>query len=262
MNKRKLFLHHVEAILLLFLGLLSLVVSITYAFSILAFIGLGLTFWGVLFFYITPSKHVKIDLLNPTVLSSLANIDQIMTELNCKGKGVYLPPKYLGTFDSGKVFLSSLDNTSVHVPRLEEIEEGMIFLKNPNGVLLIPPGLALTQLFEKELGMNFTKTDMEYLQVKLPKLFIEDLEIAEELKIEIEHNVVKIEIIGSIYQTLCNEAGKFRRVCDLIGCPVTSALACAIAKASGKPVIIEKEEKQLSEKIVRIQYQILEEETQ
>lgn len=246
------------AVVLLISGLSSLATSIMYTSSILAFIGLSLTFWGALLFYIAPSKRVKLDLLNSTTLSSLQNIDLMITELDCKGKGIYLPPKYTKGMESEKVFLSAKDETTV--PSLEEIKEERVFMKNPNGVCLTPPGLALTKLFEKELGTDFTKADIEYLRAKLPQLFIEDLEIAEDLQIETENTLINVEIKGSIYENLCKETRKFQKICNLIGCPLTSSLACALTKASGKPVIIQKEETNQENRTVKIQYRILEEE--
>ena len=80
---------------LLALGLIALAFSIIYTSSILAFIGLGLTFWGALTLYITTEKYVKEILLNSTLLPRLANMDKILTELGYHGKAVYLPPKYL-----------------------------------------------------------------------------------------------------------------------------------------------------------------------
>ena len=44
--------------------MIALTASAFYASSILAFIGLGLTFWGALLLYITPTKYVKLELLN------------------------------------------------------------------------------------------------------------------------------------------------------------------------------------------------------
>ena len=71
--------------LMLASGFLAFAVSIMYESTILAFIGLGLTFWGALAFYITPEKHVKQTLLDSTITSSLANLDQILTELKYQG---------------------------------------------------------------------------------------------------------------------------------------------------------------------------------
>jgi len=248
------------AFILLTIGVIALVSSIAYVSSILAFIGLGLILWGGLILYIGNSKYTKLSLLDATAISSLANIDQIMTELKYEGKGIYLPPKYLGNIESGIVFISSKKGTSLPLP--EEVKEEKIFLKNPDGACIIPPGLALTKLFEKELGTSFTRVDMRYLEESLPKLFIEDLEIAEGVKIWIENNSFNVEITGSIFNELCEETRKLSKICNSIGCPIASAIACALAKASGRPVIIEKEEQALDDRKVKIQYLLIDEENQ
>ena len=80
---------------ILLFGALSLFFSIFYEHTVLALIGLGLTFWGALTLYITTEKYVKEILLDSTLLPTLANMDKILTELGYQGKAVYLPPKYL-----------------------------------------------------------------------------------------------------------------------------------------------------------------------
>jgi len=245
------------AYILLAIGMIALIFSTAYVSAILAFIGLGLIFWGALILYIGNSKYAKLSLLDSTALSSLADIDQIITELKYEGKGVYLPPKYLRNIESGIVFIPSKKGMSLPLP--EEVAEEKIFLENPDGACMIPPGLALSKLFEKELGISFTKVDVRYLEDNLPKLFIEGLEIAEDVKIETEGNIFSVEISGSIYNDFCQEARKLSKICNSIGCPIASAIACALAKASGKPVIIEKEEPTSNGK-VEIQYRLIEEE--
>jgi hypothetical protein len=80
---------------ILLFGALSLFFSIFYEHTVLAFIGLGLTFWGALLLYIRSENYVKAKLLNSTMIPTLANMDKILTELGYQGKAVYLPPKYL-----------------------------------------------------------------------------------------------------------------------------------------------------------------------
>jgi len=58
------------SLFLLALGLITLAFSIIYTSSILAFIGLGLTFWCALTLYITTEKYVKQTLLDHTTIPS------------------------------------------------------------------------------------------------------------------------------------------------------------------------------------------------
>jgi len=241
---------------ILILGLISLAASAFYASSILAFIGLGLTFWGALLLYITPTRYVKLDLLNAIAPSTLANIEKILTNAKINQKGIYLPPKYLKDFESSLIFIPSKANQTL--PKPEEIDEEKLYAKNPDGLFLTPPGLTLSKLFEKELGTSFTKTDLNYIQNNLPKLLIEEMEIAENVEAEDKDDQITVKITKHILSEICQETRKLPKTHEAIGCPLTSAIACALAKATGKPITIEKEELSEDGKTTKIQYRILE----
>lgn len=263
--------------ILLVFGTLSLSFSIFYEHVILAFIGLGLTFWGALLLFIRSEKYVKEKLLNSTTLPTLTDINQIFAELGYQGKGIYLPPKYFKNPETSKVYIAKNKNTNLPTPEEIQQHENKLFLKNPEAALITPPGYSLSKLFEKTLGKSFTKTDLEYLQQNLPKIFIEDLEIAENLEIQTEPSkvakkvansasviqlktdTIHVKITNSIYTDTCKQARNLSHICGTIGCPICSAIACAIAKASGNPVTIEKTECTEDAKIIEAYYRILEE---
>jgi len=262
--------------LLLALGLTALTVSVIYESTILAFIGLGLTFWGALTLYIASEKYVKQTLLDSTTIPSLTNLNQILSELKYQGKGIYLPPKYLRDFETTKIFIAKNESTKLPTPEEIQQQEDKTFLKNPEAALITPLGLSLSKLFEKTLGTTFTKVDLEYLQQNLPKLFIEDLEIAENLEIETEYSkdadkitdsvsetqtendIIHVKTTNSIYKDICEEARKLPHTCGTIGCPLCSAIACALTKATGKPIIIEKIQPSEDGKIIEATYRVLE----
>ena len=241
----------------LFSGIIALIASIAYSSSILAFIGLGLAFWGALLLFIKPAKYVKASLLDSITLSSLTSIDQIITGLDYKGKAIYLPPKYLKALKGGKVFIPSKKH--LIMPPAEEVAEERTFLRNPKGILLTPPGVGLANLYESELGKDFAIVDLNYLQKNLPKLFVEDLEIAEDLEMSIENDRVHVRITGSIYRGLCEKARKLSNVCNSIGCPLCSSIAIALTRVSGEPVIIEKTEVLKDDETIEAYYRIIEE---
>ena len=238
-------------------GAIALAFSINYNSSILAFIGLGLIFWGDLLLYITPTKHIKLELLNATAFSTLANIEKVIANAELKGKGIYLPPKYLKDSESSLVFIPS--KAEQPLPKPEEVDEEKLYSKNPNGIFLTPPGLTLSKLFEKELGTSFLRIDLNYIQEKFPKLFIEDMEIAENTEIKTENKTITIEITNHIFNEICRETRKLQKTHESVGCPLCSAIACALAKATGKPIKIEKEEQSQDGKTTKIQYHMLEE---
>jgi len=244
------------AYILLLSGAIALVTSIFYSSLILAFTGLGLTFWGALLLYIKPTKYVKTSILDSAAISPLKTIDQIITDLNYKGKAIYLPPKYLKDLKGGKVFIPSKKNLGM--PPVEEVAEEKVFLKNSKGMCLTPPGLGLVNLYENELGKVFSDVDLNYLQNNLPKLFIEDLEIAEDLEINVESNMIKVKITGSINKDLCNEVRELPNICGSVGCPLCSSIAIALTRATGKSVIIEKTEVPKDGETIEANFRLLE----
>jgi hypothetical protein len=262
-NKRhKISLTKAISWMLLSAGAVALSISIIYTSSILALIGLGLFFWGAVLTYIKTEEYIKKTLLDATALPSLETLNQILQELNYKGKAVYLPPKYFEDPESSKIYIAKQENSDLPTPEQIQKYENRLLARNTqsvSGIILTPPGIELTKLFEKTLETSFTKVDLGYLQQKMPKLFIEDLEIAENLQVEkAEHDKIQVKIINPIYKDLCKKASEFSHICGSIGCPICSAIACAIAKASGKLVTIEKTEYTEDGRIIEIEYKITE----
>ena len=91
-------------------GVLSFALSVIYNSQVLAFIGLGLIFWGALFLFLKPDRHVKSILLDSTVTPALETLSKIVAELGYKGRAVYLPPKYLTTPKSGLVYITKKED--------------------------------------------------------------------------------------------------------------------------------------------------------
>jgi hypothetical protein len=251
----KLSIYRIVPYTLLTLGLASLPASAFYSSYVLAFIGLGLTFWGALLLYLTPSKYVKVELLNATASSNLSNIERILSTTKANTKGIYLSPNHLKDCTSSLIFIPAQPGERLPTP--EEADTEKLYSKNPNGTLLTPPGLGLSKLFEKELKKPFTETGLEDLQKDLPRL-LEDLQITKNLAVRTEDNIVTVEMANHIFKDLCRETAKLERTHETVGCPLISAIACALAKASGKPVIMEKEMQNLDGS-TRILYRLLEE---
>jgi hypothetical protein len=255
--KRQRTLNRAIASSLVSLGLVSLLVAATYSSSILAFIGLSLTNWGALLLYLAPSKQVSIELLEATTMSGAANIEKLLESMETSFKGVYLPPRFLKDFDSSLIYVPSTEDQ--HLPLPEEVKEEKLFSKNPNGLFLTPPGIGLSKLIEKKLETSFTRMNLEELLQRLPKPLVEDLEIAQDINTQIEGNSITVEITDNALKNLCTETRKLPKLHKTVGCPLSSALACALAKSTGKPVTIENEEEIQEKKTTKILYHIKEE---
>ena len=248
---------------LLIIGTLALVGSFVNTSTILAFIGLGLTFWGALFLFVRPIKFVKGSLLDSTAISSYTTIDRMILDLNYKGKPIYIPPypkeaylpEYLKGLKEMIVFIPAED--VVAMPTIEEMAEKQFLLKNPKGICIAPPGYGLVSLFERELKTEFTQIKLDELYDALPAIIINNLELAKEFEINPEKDLIHIKIIDSVYQDLYSSEQSIKSI-HSIGCPLTSAIACALAKTTGKLVAIVKDMISPDSKTIEMWYQTLE----
>jgi hypothetical protein len=237
-------------------GVILLAVSVVFSLSIVALIGLGIIFWGIIFLLTKPTKYVGVSLLDATTIPLLENIDHMITGLGYRGTAIYLPPRHIKALKGGMVFIPSKEDFAI--PLAKEVTNEKIFIGNPNGICLIPPGLELTNLYESELGEDFVRVDISYLQDKLPKLFIEDLEIAEDLEISLEGNMIRVKIKGSICENLCRKARKLSTICNSIGCPLCSSLALALSRATARYIIIKENNVFEESRVIEIGFQMIE----
>ena len=220
--------------LLLGVGLIVLVGSILFASTVMAFIGLGLTCWGVLAFLVQPKKYVGLNIMNATAISSLRTIEKMIIDSGYKEKGVYVRA---GDSDRTVVFVPREPFSMI--PQVSDRED-RTFLSDPNGLLIPPPGVALADLIEKRLGFKLVNCGLEPLVEALPKVLVEGLEIVTDVEIEVDKDLVRFKLFDSIYGDFCSEVHDSSRRCGL-GCPMHSALASILAVATGRPVLCQDE---------------------
>jgi hypothetical protein len=241
------------------IGTIALAFSIVYSSSILALIGLGLLFWGVIFTYISNDAYVKKIILDTTALSEQDMLNRLLKKLEYNGNPIYLPPEYLGYNDIYKVYIPKNEMTTI--PKQEAFSglrsESLVdVIENPPGVLITPPGAELARLIERTLKRNFNDANLQYLQEKLPELLMEDLEITQYFNMEIENARIFIKIEGSVYKR-SNKEGDQTGVPSLFGTPLGSAIACILSKVSGKPVMKIGSETDFDDRPVTLEYVLL-----
>lgn len=243
-------------------GVLALIAAVLKNSTILAFIGLGLTFWGALFFFVSPVRYVHSGLVNSTALPMYKVIDRIIVDLKYKGKSYYIPPfpkeahlpDYLKGLKDLVVFISA---DTGGTPSIEELAKSKFLLANPNGICVAPPGLGILSQFERELGKDTTKVQLTELCEALPPLVVENLCLARELEMKVEENTVYLRMLDSVYKKLYVGEEKLKSV-NFLGCPLASAIACALAKASGKIVTIQKVSASTDGQMIEVQYSMVE----
>ena len=241
--------------ILITVGTVAFLLSIWYVSIILAFIGLGVLFWGILFTYIRTDEYTKKTLLDAIACSQITMLNQIRQELGFTGNPIYLPPKYFKDPETQKVYIPK--QNEVKLPTLEQIQrqEQQLFIQSPLGMLITPPGSELAKLFEKTLNTNFNRVDIPYIQHNMPKLLVEDLEIVNNFEMRIDINRISIKLENSAYP-VCKETKTQLSTLDF---PLSSAIACALAKTTGKPIIIEEQQTSQDNKTITILYHIMEE---
>ena len=220
--------------LLLAIGLFVSAASIILASTVSAFVGLGLTLWGMLSLFIQPKNYAKTDLMNATAISSLKTIDKMMVGIGYREKGVYIP-----TNEPARAVVFVPSEPFARIPQTSQLD-GRIFLDDPEGLLVPPPGLTLAGLIEKKLSFNIRNCGVEVLVEALPKVLVEDLGIVRDVEIEVSEDTVKFRLYDSIYANFCSEVRESSRRWGL-GCPMCSALAVVLASATGRPVVCEED---------------------
>lgn len=245
-------LNKAAAISMFVLGLAFVIISAFYVSSFLVILGVALLFWGAVLLYITPTRHVPIAMLYAEAEVNASNIERIINESGVSLNGIYLPPRNLKNVDSSLVVIPK--ESKITLPSPGEMTDSLV-TNRKDGVLIVPPGAALCRLFEQGLRVSFARLDLKQLQVKLPNLLVEDMELAESAEINVRGNVVVVEVRGSVFDEVCGQMANQPRTHELVGCLLSSAIACALAKTVGEPVIIQQEIRILETETTKITYQ-------
>ena len=132
------------------------------------------------------------------------------------------------------------------------------YVITPQGMLATPPGAYLARYFEKKLETSLTKVDLQYVQNNLPKIIIEELEIAHDFKINIKQQTqIVTKTSNSIFNKQTNTKNQSEATLNDSLSPLNSAIACAIAKTTGQLVKIEKSQTSNNGKDLEITYDLL-----
>ena len=243
-------------------GALALIFSVLNNSTILGFIGLGLVLWGALFFFIKPVRYVQSSLLDSTAISTYATIDRIVKDLKFKGKSYYIPPypkevylpEYLKGLKETVVFISA---DTGGMPSIEELAKSKFLLENPNGICVAPPGLGLLTRFEKEARRDITKLQLDELCESLEPIIVENLQLAKEMEMKVMDKQVYVRIFDSIYKSLYTAEENLKSIHSL-GCPLVSAIACTLAKATGKMITIQRDSVSPDGQTIEVWFQFVE----
>jgi hypothetical protein len=223
------------AIALISTGCISLLFSFLLNVTTLTFIGLGLTLWGLVIFYISESKTVPEAVVNKLSFSMLKSIGNIVTGMKHKGKAIFLYAKNLNGLNQGYVFFSYKES---QIPSYNELDDERIFYYDPKGIFIPAPSNGLVEMCEDQLGVDFATVDFAFLQQHLPKLMIENLRLVDDLTVEETDGIATIRFSGVSCVNLCKSVSMNIKNGNQLGCPLCSAFALMISKVSNAPINI------------------------
>lgn len=224
-------------------GIVIFNVSVIFNSQIVSFIGLGLTFWGALFLLITPQRQVEASFLVTSTLPVYMTIDRLLNDFEPKNeayniashiRNVYLP-KRLYSVTEMITFIPAKQITEM--AEIDAIRKGNFINKSQKGLLITPPGVGILDRIEDKHNIDLTKIPFGELDETLPHL-LKELYLSKEIKMATNGNGITLQINESLYKKLYSQENDLKSI-KLLGCPLVSAAACAIAKSTGKPVMIQ-----------------------
>jgi hypothetical protein len=226
-------------------GALMLLFSMYSQTQVAAFIGLGLVFWGAIFAVARGGKYVESSLLDGTAKSSYSTIERMINDLNYNGQGYYIPaypqdvslPEYLKNLREPVVFISDSFDGKVSV---DELAAGKFLSAKTRGVFVTAPGSGIVTQFERQMQLDFSKMNLTELNEMLPKCITEVFNLAKNAEMVLTPDGANFKATGILYESLYNPETRLKSV-NLLGCPVVSAVASALAKTSSKTVIIKEQ---------------------
>ena len=196
---------------------------------------MGLVFWGVLFLYVGSVPYVKAEIVGPSFSGQKAALQQLIETRKRRGRAIYLPPKYPGEISSGLVLLPSIKKPTTTLGS----EGADATAVNPTGLELPAPGQGLVEYYVAQSGSDFVGVDFEYLQTSLPRLIVENLELAQTFEMAIDGSFVTIRTVGERLYELCSALTISAKGEEYLACPFHSSFATVLARSTGKSVLIE-----------------------
>lgn len=224
-------------------GVFLLAVSVLYNWQVIAFIGLGFVLWGTIFSFSQPGKYVEGNLLDSTANTVYSTLDRMINDLKFNGKGYYIPsypqtahlPEYYKNLKDSIVFIA--DENFNGLPALEELASGKFISEQNRGVFITSPGSGLLNQIENQLSIDFATIPPTELCNILPRCMTESFNLAKEMNLQTDDVTAHLSMVGVLYESLYKHE-EIPKSVGLLGCPVISAVACALAKSSGKTVVI------------------------
>jgi hypothetical protein len=248
---------------IILLGVATLIASTYLLLSFFAIVGFSLVFWGTILLYLIPTKNNFTLLMSTVAEAESEHIERILTANNLSQRGLYLATEYVncnsGQFNKlGR--LANTDSVIIFIPTAPHLSQENGCQKSINmkdGFYIAPPGEALAKILEQRMGESFSKINLQQFTTALPNVLTKSLKLAKSVDVWLGDDTITIKVFKSVFERTCQETDKQPQTHKQVGCLLSSAIACSLAKVIGKPVTIESETHDLQAKITRIQYNFM-----
>ena len=217
-------------------GLILFSLSVDYYSYIMAFFSLGFVFLGGLFLYIRPTNYMRREIILSVIKEIYSFYHLLLSSMDYRGAPHYLQSTALADFSNVYMYIPKREGDGLNYENVKA-QEGF---SHPEFLRLVPPGLGLTKLAEKETGTAFSSLDVNHVLNLLSRVFTEDLELLKSFEFKGDNSSIEVKLS----EALLNEAPGETTVngepegvlLDYINC----SIACAIAKSTGRPVVVHK----------------------
>jgi hypothetical protein len=218
------------------IGAGCLTISYLSSSVILTFIGLGLTLWGLLLFYISQPRSITRKVFDALSFSMMRSIDAIVEELYHGDGVVHFYHANSNGLPQGYIYFNYKPPGAVQ--NNIQLKSQEVSQNDLCGTSILSPSQGLLDLFEKELGVNLSHIDFDLLERKLPDILVEDLKLVDYFLIDANDDTFVIQFSGEAPVHLCRLINEKSKIGYLIGCPVCGMLALALSKSTGLPIKI------------------------
>jgi hypothetical protein len=222
--------------------------------SVLMMVGVGALFVGAVTVFLNTERFISQKVAEDLNLSSVIVVDDLLRDLRVKNRGVYLPSSMTGT--NVKVFVPLRREYEVPAKvHLAEDRAFLIDLANPaqEGVLLKPLGYHLFVHTTRDLHVDWSdarietegveesqQQQQETLADKLQDVLVRGLELAEKVVVSQSDGELSVRLKNTPYIGTCHSVGEEApQVCEQIGCPLCSLIACAYTEHTETATVIE-----------------------
>ncbi|MGZ4891662.1 MAG: hypothetical protein ACXV2B_05315 [Halobacteriota archaeon] len=250
------------AVLLVIGAIVTLVAYPSYNLSpsanVLMMVGIGALFVGAVTMFLNTERFINQKVAEDLNLSSVTVVDDLLRDLRVKNKGVYLPSSRTGT--AVKVFIPLRQDFDVPAQaRLAEDRAFLIDLAEPaqEGILLKPLGYHLFRHTSEDLKADWKAAptgaesaeglaeasehgDNVSFAESLQDVVVKGLELADKVTVSENDGRLSVRLHNTSYARMCESLREDApQVCEQIGCPLCSLIACAYTEHADVATVIE-----------------------